>query len=398
MHALWTKSNSLLQVANGPLSEPKLPEISGMDTFKGRQLHTSRYDPSVDLRGLRVGVIGTGASAVQVIPTVAQEVAELFVFQRTASYVAPRKEHALKPSFKESLRTEGEPFIREVRWRFNHFWDDEMLPKVWNVPERNFEEAERFRARIREIVSDKEVAEQLCPHYPVGCKRITVSDDYLPAFNRANVTLIADPGGVVALSETGVITASGRRVDDLDAVIFATGFDAARGYFNSIRVTGIDGVNLQDVYQNGPQTLYGMCTAGFPNMFILCGPQGFNSHINTTEVIDVQSDWVVYVIDNVVRAGPECTVDAKEDLQRRWVEWCAELGSRSVLSKCSNWYNGNGGEVTTYAGSWWEYIACLMEDTTTALDVHDAQTNTFTSRFLPRHAKLPSDLAPRSLL
>ena len=385
-------------MANGPLSEPKLPEVEGLDKFKGPQLHTSRYDRTVDLKGKRVGIVGTGASAVQVVPVLSQEARELFVFQRTPSYVAQRNERPLKPKFKERIRSKGEPFIQELRWNFCHFWDDEMLPKVWNNPARNVEEADMFRQRIRDTVHDEEVAEKLCPAYPVGCKRIIVSDDYLPCFNRPNVRLVADPKGVVELTESGVVMAGGERVEGLDAIIFATGFDAARGYFNSIKVTGKDGVKLQDVYQEGPQTVYGMCTAGFPNMFIMCGPQGFNSHISTTEIIDVQSDWVVYVIENVLNGGPKCSVDASPQAQKLWVDWCAELGNESILSKCNNWYNGNGGAVTTYAGSWWQYVACLMSDTAKTLNVSNAQRSIFQHRFIPKHAKLPPSLAPRSLL
>lgn len=266
-------------------------------------MHTSKYDENVDLTGLRVGVIGTGASAVQVIPAVAKVAKELFVLQRTPCYCWARNEKPITESLKSKILTQGEPLIQDLRYNFNHFWEDTMLPNVWNNPEGNFAESQRIRKTLRKIVHDPETAAALSPYYSIGCKRVTVTDDYWPTFNRDNVTLVSDPKGVVEVNTTGVVMHGGERVENLDVLIFATGFDAANGYFSSVEVVGKEGKTLTEAYEDGPQTLYGMLSHGFPNLFVMCGPQGkihytsgclkghvgFNAHINTTEIIDVQS-------------------------------------------------------------------------------------------------------------
>mmetsp|Transcript_7473 Transcript_7473/g.9758 ORF Transcript_7473/g.9758 Transcript_7473/m.9758 type:complete len:525 (-) Transcript_7473:1618-3192(-) len=379
-HSKWTVKSSkgftyeckYLIFGKGPLSSPNELNFEGLESFKGVSLRTSRWDKSVDLRGKTVGVVGTGASAVQVIPEMAKIAQHLYVFQRTPTYCFPRNDRPIEKTLRREIETKGESFTQKFRIEQNEYADFSLY-ELFN----NERENERTQSRTAEIlrarISNPEVAEALIPKYPLGCKRACITDDYWKTFNRDNVTLVADPEGVKSVTESGVLTGSGCSVD-LDAIVWATGFDVAEGYFKDTTVIGVNKKDLKEEWsESGIHSLFGMMVNGFPNMFVLLGPQGFNGHANACEIIEVQTDWVAHVIsacDKDDGSGFPLLIHPTQEGERAWVENCNRLARSSVWSKCSNWYNGNGKGVVTYTGRWCDYVKALCANTSTCLEAY----------------------------
>ena len=293
-------------LANGILTTPKLARIDGMEDYQGDAFHTSRWDYNVDLKDKRVGIIGTGATAVQVVPELAKLVKQLYVFQRTPSSIDVRDQRETTEEEKATWATEP-GWAKARRARFAKISegrtaikanDDYLAGKVDHFKERkeherelsqeeligkqldtNFRIMEQIRARVDAIVEDPKTAAALKPYYPYGCKRPTFHDEYLPAFNLPHVTLVdTAPRGVSKINATGVVH------DDtqypLDVLIYATGFQwMATSTFNMI--TGRDGQTLQQKWQSqGTKTFLGLHSHGFPNLFIVSGPQGGGGSFN----------------------------------------------------------------------------------------------------------------------
>src|SRR5262245_5883575 len=321
-------------LANGILTTPKLARIEGMETFKGESFHTSRWDYNIDLKDKRVGIIGTGATAVQVIPEIAKVVKQLYVFQRTPSTIDVRDQRATKPEeIAEWSKTPGWAVARRERLAMISAGrtalqanDDFLAGKVADFKERkvyereltpdellakqldtNFRVMEQIRARVDAIVRDPVTAEALKPYYPYGCKRPTFHDEYLPAFNEPHVHLVdTAPMGVAEINSRGVVH-SGTEYP-LDVLVYATGFTwMATSTFNT--VIGRDGRSLGEKWTSGgTRTFLGIHTHGFPNLFIISGPQGGGGSFNFTDAIDVHGDYVVWMLSEL-RTRNEQVVD-----------------------------------------------------------------------------------------
>ena len=290
----------IVMLANGILTTPKLARINGMDKFKGEAFHTSRWNYHVDLEGKRVGIIGTGATAVQAIPELAKVVGELHVFQRTPSSIDVRDQRATTQEEIQSW-TQEPGWARARRARFSKISagrtaiqanDDYLAGKTSDFKERklyerdltmeellekqlesNFRIMEQIRARVDSIVKDPETAAALKPYYPYGCKRPTFHDEFLPTFNQPHVHLVdTAPQGVTQINEQGVVH-NGVEYP-LDVLIYATGFQwMATSTFNMI--TGRNGKTLKQKWETeGTKTFLGLHSHGFPNLFIVAGPQG----------------------------------------------------------------------------------------------------------------------------
>ncbi|KRA32552.1 MULTISPECIES: flavin-containing monooxygenase [unclassified Nocardioides] len=278
-------------VATGVLTQPKLPDIPGVESFAGDTLHTARWDHDVDLTGKRVAIIGTGASAVQVIPTIAPEVEQLTVFQRTPIWCLPKPDARLAwplraalrvPGAKTVTRTISEAFVEANFPIAAHFYG--VVPLA--------DGAERIgKAFLRQQVKDPVVREKLTPKYGLGCKRPSFSNKYLPAFNRDNVLL--ETSGIEAITPTGVRTVDGVE-HEVDVLILATGFKVfEKGNMPPIPVSGANGLDLEAWWdENRFQAYQGVSMPGFPNLFMMLGPYGFNgsSYFN---LIEAQSRHIV---------------------------------------------------------------------------------------------------------
>ncbi|MFI4965864.1 MAG: flavin-containing monooxygenase [Caulobacterales bacterium] len=371
-------------MANGPLHRPKLPGIPGLESFKGHSFHTSRWDYAytggsnagglAGLAGKRVGVIGTGATAVQCVPHLAAGAAELFVFQRTPSSIDVRNNRPTDPDWAASL----EPGWQQRRMdNFNillsgGFQDEDLVNDGWTdiignillIARRkmaagevvedpaalmqlaDFKKMEQVRARVGRTVRDPATAEALKPYYNQFCKRPCFHDDYLAAFNRANVHLVDTQGkGVERITEKGVV-ANGVEYE-LDCLIYATGFEVGTEFTrrSGYELHGRDGQTLTQKWRDGVSTLHGLYSRGFPNCFIISNAQsGFTA--NFPHMINEQSKHIAYVLKHCAEHQVR-RVEASEDAENDWVQTIIDLSvmRQKFLEECTPGYYNNEGNV-----------------------------------------------------
>ncbi|MEC7367900.1 MAG: NAD(P)-binding domain-containing protein [Pseudomonadota bacterium] len=370
-------------LANGLLTTPKLARIGGMSTFEGDSFHTSRWNYHLDLEGKKVGIIGTGATAVQMVPELAKIVGELYVFQRTPSSIDVRDQ---RETTQEEIRTwANEPgWAKKRRARFAKISagrtamkanDDYLAGKVPDFKtvkkhakplsteemvskqlDSNFRIMEQIRARVDAIVDDPTTAAALKPYYPYGCKRPTFHDEYLPAFNLPHVNLVdTAPRGVNKINENGVVHEGIEY--PLDVLIYATGFEwMATSTFNMI--TGREGQTLKGKWEEqGTKTFLGIHSHNFPNLFIVSGPQGGGGSFNFTNAIEEHGDYIVWMLKTMQDEGAT-VVDIRQETEDSYAEHCkiADINTRP-LRDCITYYNGHGeaepGSLAYYGGGRW---------------------------------------------
>ncbi|MGW7073519.1 flavin-containing monooxygenase [Streptomyces sp. NPDC054855] len=367
--------------STGTLSEPKLPGIPGIEDYRGHTFHTSRWDygytggtPEGGMRGLagkRVGVVGTGATGVQVIPMLAADAGHLYVFQRTPSAVDVRGQQRMTPQEVGADRTgwageRRENFLRICsgeeadqdlvadRWTASAGLLEKLLPSFRRHGEPDFEAAyevadhatmHQIRARVAAEVTDAATAAALTPWYRYACKRPTFSDKYLPAFNRANVTLVdtADTHGIERMTERGVVV--GGVEYEVDCLVFATGFSVGVSGITSgkLPVTGRDGVRLMDTWkQRGPRTLHGFTSNGFPNLIRMGSLQNASS-VNYTHILDEQALHAAALVAAAEEKG--AVIEPAPQAEDAWVDVCAQDAPDHAWfhAECTpGYYNGEG--------------------------------------------------------
>jgi cation diffusion facilitator CzcD-associated flavoprotein CzcO len=350
--------------ANGTLAKPKLSEINGMTSFAGHSFHTSRWDydyTGQDLENLKdkvVGIIGTGASAVQIVPELAKTAKHLYVFQRTPSSIDIRDDWPTDPNWARKLEPGWQAKRRakvlaavenslEKRAAKGAISREDKLRRQENA---NIDYMMRIHRRIDEIVDDPETAEALKPWYMFMCKRPCFHNEYLPAFNQPNVTLVDTHGkGITEINEKGPVF-EGQEYE-LDLLIYATGFEVQlTGIYNNI--IGRDGQNLSDKYADGIRTLLGIHTAGYPNLFVMGGYQA-SFQFNLTEMLQTQGDHIAACIDYVRQHGYE-TIDPTDEAEEWWVqEVINHRGKTSRSEDCTpGYYNFEGGENRRQDGNY----------------------------------------------
>ena len=380
-------------LANGILTTPKLARIKGMETFRGEAFHTSRWDYRVDLKGKRVGIIGTGATAVQTVPELSKIVNELFVFQRTPSSIDVRDQRATTPEEIETWKHEpGWAKARRARFakisagrtamkanddylagKVDSFKENKHHTKKLSIEEAvqkqlnsNFRIMEQIRNRVDAMVEDPATAEALKPFYPYGCKRPTFHDEYLTTFNKPHVTLVdTAPRGVSEINERGVVH-DGKEYP-LDVLIYATGFRwMATSTFNMIR--GVNGRSLKDKWENdGTSTFLGLHSNGFPNLFIVSGPQGGGGSFNFTNAIEEHADYIAWML-TTMRENSYDVVDVKPAPEAAYTEHCkiADINT-APLRDCVSYYNGDGeaepGSLAYYGGGRWHKFRVQAQET-----------------------------------
>ena len=330
--------------ANGPLSSPRMPEIAGMEKFRGESFHTAKWDSSAELKGKRVGVVGTGASAAQVITTIADEVEHLTVFQRTATWYLPRDDEPTPPEMIEKFKAGGySESLRHVDWK------GELPPADVAFSFDDLHDEQRNGAicagiadRIRREVNDPEIAAKLTPDYPFFCKRALFIDDYYTTYNKPNVTLVDDPGGVVAVNETGLEIARGETFD-LDVIIYATGFDSN---FIPFPIKGRGGVSLADKFganeankfqMTRPHSLWGIHVDEMPNFYMMIGPQSLNPVTNVTLLCEEQSKYISNLVRQMKARG-QVEVEPTPEAVEKWTSLCEASSDGKVWLRCNNWY------------------------------------------------------------
>lgn len=380
--------------AVGILSANYTPPFEGMDDFKGESFHTSRWPKEkVEFTGKRVGCIGTGATAIQLIPIVAKEAGKLTVFQRTPNYAAPLRNSEVAPETQAAWKAkypEIHKRIRETPAGFMHDFDprsalevseEERLARyeeLWALPgftkwlgnfhdimsnlEANETFAEFVRNKIRERVRDPEVAELLAPNdHPFGSKRIPLETGYYEAYNRDNVKLISIRDNPIdRITEKGVKLEDGTEYE-FDVIIYATGFDAVSGPLTRIDIRGEDGQTFKDKWADGPRSYLGIQTSGFPNFFI-----GTNSALcNYTVCAEMIVEWIADCIGHI-RDKNLVRIEATPEAEEAWVDHSNELAAGSILSAADSWFMGANipgkkRAVLLYANSAREYRKKVAE-------------------------------------
>ncbi len=357
--------------AAGCLSQPRMPEIAGLDTFAGQLHHTGLWpQQGVDFSGQRVGVIGTGSSGIQAIPLIAQQAAHLTVFQRTPNFSLPSGNRPLQDdelrAFKaryDELRArarqtpagiasmptptrgaledspEGRREVYEAAWRQGSTFLTRAYKDLLFDEAANATAAEFVRDKIRAIVHDPAIAETLSPrdHF-IGTKRICLDSGYYETFNRDNVSLVdlrRDP--IESITPAGIRTVSGEI--PLDAIVFATGFDAITGALLNIDIQGAQGRSLAQAWAAGPRTYLGLMTAGFPNLFCITGPGSPSVLTNMIMSIEQHVDWIAQCIDWLRKRGVR-RMEADPQAQDRWVEHVNALADRTLFPRANSWYLG----------------------------------------------------------
>ena len=357
-------------MATGCLSAAQVPAIEGLETFAGRWYHTGHWPhEGVDFTGQRVGVIGTGSSAIQSIPIIARQAAHLFVFQRTPNFSVPAQNGPLDAEYERRIKASYAEFRRQARqsrvgfvveredrsalevppeerarkyeahWRrgglgFGATFADLLISKDANDTAADF-----FRGKIRSIVRDPAVAETLSPRdYPVGTKRLCVDTDYYATFNRPNVSLVD-----IRRTPIEAIVRDGLRTREatyrLDSLVFATGFDAMTGALLAIDIRGRAGQTLAEKWAAGPRTYLGLAVAGFPNLFAITGPGSPSVLSNMIVSIEQHVDWIADCI-GYLRSHDHPCVEATVEAEDAWVAHVNEVGHATLYPRANSWYMG----------------------------------------------------------
>ncbi|MBL6653484.1 MAG: NAD(P)/FAD-dependent oxidoreductase [Reyranella sp.] len=371
-----TLTTRFVIMANGLLSIPTLPRLAGMDRFKGRSFHTFYWPhEGVELAGKKVAVIGTGATAIQVIAEIADKVGHLTVFQRRPNWAAPLNNSTISDGEMAEIRKRyDEIFATCARTPggFEHepdrrgFWEvsREERVKLWErlydepgfgIWLQNFREiftdeaanaefSEWVADRIRQRVKDPAVAETLIPRdHGFGVQRVPLETRYYEAYNRDNVLLVdIAKTPIESITETGIRTSA--RDFEFDIIVYATGFDAITGAYDHIDIQGVNGEKLADKWKDGPSTFLGMLVAGFPNLLMPSGPQSGSASTNYPRAIEIGVNWVTGLLEYMSARGLD-RVEATKAAEERWTRHVTEMYGMMLMRKAKSWFTGYNSNV-----------------------------------------------------
>lgn len=358
--------------ATGVLSEPYIPDFKGRDLYKGLSWHTSNWpDTPVGLADKKVGVIGTGATAVQLITEISKNIGSLTVFQRTANYCKPLRNGPIKSEEQEQIRSEYQKIFEKCNSTAGGFIHDFDSRSIFDVSPKerydffdkkwkergfgfwlgNFNDimtdakaneivAEFVREKIQARIKDPDVAYSLTPtDHPFGSKRVPLESDYYESYNRENVELVdLKTNPIKEFTNKGVLTA--QREYEFDLIIFATGFDAVTGAMDKIDIRGVQNRSLKEKWRDGPRTFLGLTTAGFPNMFITGGPHNAASFCNVPRCLEYNVEWITDCILFLTEHGYS-KLDATADAESEWTRKVLEGADATLLTDAKSWFMGS---------------------------------------------------------
>jgi cyclohexanone monooxygenase len=358
-------------MATGCLSTARIPDFPGLKDFKGRTFHTGwwPHEP-IDFTGRRVAVVGTGSSAIQSIPVIAEQAAHLTVFQRTPNFSIPTRNKPMDDEYEASWKTgyaqkrkearrtrtgilnrqspqlametspEERQKVYEARWETGGTSFMGSFADLITVKEANDSAADFVRAKIREMVKDPKVAELLCPdNHPIGTKRICVDSHYFETYNRPNVTLVSVRNAPIThLTETGLAWGEGNHAE-FDDIVFATGFDAMTGTMTRIDIRGTGGQTLKEKWEAGPLTYLGLMTAGFPNLFMITGPGSPSVLSNMMVSIEQHVEWITDCLSHLKGRGM-ATIEAMPQAEADWVVHVNKVAHKTLYPQANSWYMG----------------------------------------------------------
>jgi cation diffusion facilitator CzcD-associated flavoprotein CzcO len=350
-HGYWTLTDRaghqttarVVIAAIGPLNRPSLPTIPDMETFTGRSFHSSAWDTTYNFSGKRIAVIGTGASAIQIVPQLAPLAAQLTVFQRTAPYVTPRLDRAVS-AWEQSL-FQHVP-IAQKAYRSFIYWLNELRGLSFLGNETfNKVGTKEAQKHLEAAIKDPELRAKATPTYKMGCKRVLVSDDYYPALTRPNVELVTER--IERATPHGIVTTDGNE-RPFDVIVFGTGFVASE-IICDLHIVGRGGRNLFDQwFEKGPEAHYGITASGYPNLLFLVGPNTGLGHNSIIHMIESQVQYVLGYLDLLEQAGPGAFLDVKPEAQAAYnAEIQAKLAGTVWASGCQSWYLDSRGKNTT---------------------------------------------------
>lgn len=328
----------ILVSAVGQLSQPVLPAIPGVETFEGQSFHSARWEHDIELAGKRVAVVGTGASAIQFVPHLAEQAAELHVFQRTPSYILPKPDQRFGPRYRRLLRRGALRAERASWWGFGEQFsrgldDDSVVGKVISTVALR---------HLRAKVTDPVLRAKLTPDYPVGCKRILFANTYYPAIVQPHVELVTD--AITQITPTGLVTADGTH-HEVDVIVYATGFDSQE-FLESIDITGVGGRKLATQWADGARAYLGIYVPGFPNLLLSYGPNTNLGGGSIIYMLEAQARHMRQTLDRLV-AGTYRSVEVSERAEQDYDQEIQGRLGRSVWSHCDNWYRHASGRITS---------------------------------------------------
>ncbi|AHH19813.1 putative monooxygenase [Nocardia nova SH22a] len=347
---LGARTATHVVLATGALADPVIPAIPGLDRFGGMTFHSARWNHDYDLTGKRVAVVGTGPSAVQFVPAIAPEVTRLTVFQRTPAWVVPRHDSATTALTRAGYRRfPALQRLERLRVYLRREWQVVAFrhPALMALPERT------ARRHLEAQVADERLREKLLPDFRLGCKRVLISDDYLRALDRPNVGLHTD--GIASVTETGLVDNNGT-AHDVDAIIFGTGFRTAHLPLTD-RTFGPDGRAMTDVWDGNPTAYLGTSVSGFPNMYLIHGPNIGLGHTSVIHMFESQANYIAGAI-GYARDHDLAAVEPTAAAQRAFARDVERLGEGTVWTAggCTSWYlDENGRNTNIWPGSTYDF-------------------------------------------
>jgi len=328
--------------ASGPLSTPVIPNFKGKDSFEGMSFHTNNWNHDYDYKGKRVAIIGSGASAAQVIPAIAEDVAHLHVFQRTPHWVLPRPDHVFKPWQRALLRNKWVyKFLRIlIYWALEY----RVIGLKYSKKALDLLATREARKNLKKQIADPVLREKVTPDFTIGCKRVILSNTLYPAYCRDNVTLHDKHNGIAEITPKGIRSADGVE-HELDLIIYSTGYDATDGVI-SYPVLGREGKSLADFWSDFPRAYLGTTAPGFPNLFVVTGPNTGIGHTSAIFIIESQMQYIMNAIDRL-QAAPNATLEVKPEAEARYTDKIHHEMSRTVWQTggCNSWYKSKSGKV-----------------------------------------------------
>jgi len=348
--SVGTYTASVLVAAAGSLSDPAMPQLQGLENFRGKMFHSARWDHDFDLTGRRVAVIGTGASAVQFVPAIQPQVRKLHIFQRTAPWLVPRRDRPLAERERERFRRypltqrilrAGIYSLREIfGFAFRHPWAMRYFERM-------------ARRHLEAAVTDPLLRAKLTPDYTIGCKRILISNDYFPALTQPNVELVTDR--IIEVRENSIVSQDGTE-RFADAIIFGTGFQVTNLPF-ARHIHGRDGRTLSEVWAGSPKAHVGTTVAGFPNLFLLQGPNTGLGHTSVILMLEAQIEHVLSAV-SFMRRNNVAAMEPRPEAQTAYIADIDQRMQRTVWNSggCMSWYlDVNGRNSTLWPRTTWRF-------------------------------------------
>ncbi len=345
-------TSKIIVSCSGGLSQPSFPDIKGLETFKGKMFHTAQWENDFDLSNKTVAVIGTGASAIQIVPAIVSNVKRLNLYQRTPPWILPKPDGEIS-SVRKWLYTNFPAVQRLHRNRL--YWQHEIMALAFIKKPGLLKLFSNLSLRfLKQNIADETLRAKLTPNYVMGCKRVLISNDYFPALAQKNVEVITEK--INCINETGVLTNDGKQLP-ADVIILATGFKAAEEV-SRFAVKGRNGIDLNDAWRDGAEAYLGTSVAGFPNMFLVVGPNTGLGHSSMILMIEAQVNFILEAVKELKQSGAKF-VDIKQETQQQFNKDIQEKLATTVWQSggCTSWYQTKSGKnVTLWPGFTFDFM------------------------------------------